>query len=427
MSDATRILVVDDDPKIRAVVRRGLAYEGYRVVEAGSGEEGLEKAREHLPDLVVLDIMLPGIDGLEVTRRLRAAGDPVAILMLTARDEVGDRVEGLETGADDYLVKPFSFEELLARVHALLRRSTTPPGEVLRFADLELDVDAREGRRGERLIELTTTEFNLLLLFNAAPAQGPDSGHHHGARLGLRLRGRVERAGGLHPLPARQARGRRRTAADPYRPRRGLRAEGVIAVPGPPSIRTRLVLIYTGLLAGALLVFGVGVYLVLHVQLDRTFDADLAANAHHAAGAFAQDVNAQGQLRPPARLVAELAATGGRVVVLAPDGTVLADSASGAPPLPITSSDLATARSGTHPAVRELTVDGIRRRLAMEAIRSPAGLLLGYVAWAQSTASIHDLLRTVALALVLVGSCLPASPSSAAWSWPDGRWRRLQR
>ena len=169
MADPVRVLVVDDDPKIRTVVRRGLAYEGYRVVEAASGEEGLEKAREHLPQLVVFDVMMPGLDGLEVTRRLRAAGDEVAILMLTARDEVADRVAGLETGADDYLVKPFSFEELLARVHALLRRRTAPAGEVLRFAGLELDVDAREARRGGRAIELTTTEYNLLLLFMRHP------------------------------------------------------------------------------------------------------------------------------------------------------------------------------------------------------------------------------------------------------------------
>ena len=169
MSEPTRILVVDDDSKIRTVVRRGLAYEGYRVVEAGSGEEGLEKAREHLPDLVILDVMMPGIDGLEVTRRLRSSGDEIAILMLTARDEVKDRVAGLETGADDYLVKPFSFEELLARVHALLRRKASPSGEMLRFADLELDVDAREAQRAGRTIELTTTEFNLLLLFLRHP------------------------------------------------------------------------------------------------------------------------------------------------------------------------------------------------------------------------------------------------------------------
>lgn len=169
MSDATRILVVDDDARIRTVVRRGLAYEGYRVVEAASGAEGLEKAREHLPDLVILDVMMPGMDGLEVTRRLRSAGDEVAILMLTARDEVRDRVEGLETGADDYLIKPFSFEELLARVHALLRRHQAPSGEVLRFEDLELDVDAREARRGGRTVGLTTTEYNLLLLFMRHP------------------------------------------------------------------------------------------------------------------------------------------------------------------------------------------------------------------------------------------------------------------
>ena len=169
MTEATRILVVDDDPKIRTVVRRGLAYEGYRVVEAATGEEGLDKAREHLPDLVILDVMMPGIDGLEVTRRLRAAGDEIAILMLTARDEIKDRVEGLETGADDYLVKPFNFEELLARVHALLRRHAAPAGEILRFADLELDVDAREATRRNRRIELTTTEYNLLLLFMRHP------------------------------------------------------------------------------------------------------------------------------------------------------------------------------------------------------------------------------------------------------------------
>jgi two-component system response regulator MprA len=169
MSDPARIMVIDDDPKIRSVVRRGLVYEGYRVTDAGSGEEGLDRAREQAPDLVVLDVMLPGIDGLEVCRRLRAAGDDVAILMLTARDEVKDRVEGLETGADDYLVKPFSFEELLARVRALLRRRPAQSGEVLRVGDLELDVDSREASRGGRQIQLTTTEYNLLLLLMHHP------------------------------------------------------------------------------------------------------------------------------------------------------------------------------------------------------------------------------------------------------------------
>jgi two-component system, OmpR family, response regulator MprA len=167
--EPARILVIDDDPKIRAAIRRGLVYEGYRVSEAASGEEGLAKARERFPDLIVLDVMLPGVDGLEVCRRLREARDPVAILMLTARDEVRDRVAGLEIGADDYLVKPFSFEELLARIHALLRRRSEPAGEVLRYADLELDVDAREARRGDRTITFTSTEYNLLLLLMRHP------------------------------------------------------------------------------------------------------------------------------------------------------------------------------------------------------------------------------------------------------------------
>lgn len=167
--EPVRILVVDDDEKIRTALRRGLAYEGYRVREAASGEEALEKARTELPAVVVLDIMLPGIDGLEVVRRLRSAGDDVAVLMLTARDEVGDRVLGLESGADDYLIKPFSFEELLARVHALLRRRLPAAHEVLRFGDVQVDVDAREVRRGERSIEFTTTEFNLLTLFLRHP------------------------------------------------------------------------------------------------------------------------------------------------------------------------------------------------------------------------------------------------------------------
>src|SRR6266496_4729136 len=142
------ILVVDDDPRITDLVRRILAYEGYSVAIASSGNDALTRTLEHPPDLIVLDIMLPGLDGLEVARRLRAAGDNVPILMLTARDAVTDRVEGLETGADDYLVKPFAPEELLARVRALLRRGSEPD-EVLAFDDLALDVRTRSARRGD--------------------------------------------------------------------------------------------------------------------------------------------------------------------------------------------------------------------------------------------------------------------------------------
>lgn len=165
-----RILVVDDDPEILSLLRRGLAYEGYTVDTAADGESALVKAREQEPDLVILDIMLPGIDGIEVSRRLRAASN-VPILLLTAKGTVADKVTGLESGADDYLVKPFAFDELLARVKALLRRREPREGEVLRFADLTLNTGTHEVRRGNELIPLTAQEFSLLELFIRNPRQ----------------------------------------------------------------------------------------------------------------------------------------------------------------------------------------------------------------------------------------------------------------
>jgi two-component system response regulator MprA len=165
------ILIVDDDPRITDLLRRVLAYEGYSVASAASGSEALNRSLERPPDLVVLDIMLPGLDGLEVAQRLRAAGDNVPILMLTARDTVADRVKGLETGADDYLVKPFAPEELVARVKALLRRSQEERHEVLRYADVELDTGTRVAHRRAREIDLSPTEYELLALFVRRPRQ----------------------------------------------------------------------------------------------------------------------------------------------------------------------------------------------------------------------------------------------------------------
>jgi two-component system response regulator MprA len=165
------MLVVDDDPRITDLVRRILAYSGYSVSLASTGDEGLSRMLERPPDLVVLDIMLPGIDGVEVARRIRGAGDTVPILMLTARDAVPDRVVGLDAGADDYLVKPFAPEELLARVKALLRRSAPDRPEVLRYADVELDTGTRVAHRGAREIELSPTEYELLTLFMRRPRQ----------------------------------------------------------------------------------------------------------------------------------------------------------------------------------------------------------------------------------------------------------------
>ena len=165
------MLVVDDDPRITELLRRILAYEGYSVTIAASGDEALKRTLERPPDLIVLDIMLPGINGLEVARRLRAAGDNVPILMLTARDSVADRVEGFEMGADDYLIKPFAPEELLVRVKALLRRNQEDRHEVLRYADVELDTGTRVAYRGAREIDLSPTEYELLALFLRRPRQ----------------------------------------------------------------------------------------------------------------------------------------------------------------------------------------------------------------------------------------------------------------
>lgn len=165
-----RILVVDDDPEIVSFLRRGLIYEGYSVDTASDGTEALAKAREKEPDLVILDILMPGIDGIEASKRLRQAGD-VPILMLTAKGTVADRVAGLDSGADDYMVKPFAFDELLARVRALLRRRQPREGELLRFSDLSLNTATREVKRGNEDIELTAQEFDLLELFLRHPRQ----------------------------------------------------------------------------------------------------------------------------------------------------------------------------------------------------------------------------------------------------------------
>jgi two-component system response regulator MprA len=167
---SARVLVIEDDEAILKFLRRGLAYEGYQVDVAIDGQMGLALARDNPPDLVVLDLMLPGIDGLEVCRRLRAGG-PVPILILTAKDSVNDRVLGLDMGADDHMVKPFNLDELLARIRALLRRAQPSRPQVLRFSDLALDTGTRQASRAERTISLTAKEYELLELFMRNPRQ----------------------------------------------------------------------------------------------------------------------------------------------------------------------------------------------------------------------------------------------------------------
>jgi DNA-binding response OmpR family regulator len=167
---AEHILVIEDEARIADLLRRGLTYEGFRVSVASDGPSGLAIARDDPPDLVILDWMLPGLDGLEVCKRLRAAG-PVPIIMLTAKESVPDRVAGLNAGADDYMVKPFAFDELLARIRAQLRRNRPQATETLHFADLTMNTATREVMRGHRKLELTTKEYDLLELFLRHPRQ----------------------------------------------------------------------------------------------------------------------------------------------------------------------------------------------------------------------------------------------------------------
>jgi DNA-binding response OmpR family regulator len=173
---STRILVIDDDPGIRRVLERGLQYEGYLVETAGDGEAGVRALRDRTPDLVILDVMLPGVDGIEVLRRVRQAGDAVPVILLTARDHPEDQVAGLEGGADDYVTKPFSPRELVARIQALMRRPrtsaltrSTADEPVREFGDLRVDPGGREVWVGGRPVELTPTEFDLLAVLSARP------------------------------------------------------------------------------------------------------------------------------------------------------------------------------------------------------------------------------------------------------------------
>ena len=166
-----RILVVDDDLAVRRSIDRALRLEGYDVVTVGSGGEALETLAAAPPDALVLDLQLPDLDGLQVCRHMRNAGDDTPVLMLTARHEVDDRVQGLDAGADDYLVKPFALAELLARLRALLRRRFEGEGGLLRVGDLTLDLSSRQGQRGSRAFALTRIEFDLLELFLRHPRQ----------------------------------------------------------------------------------------------------------------------------------------------------------------------------------------------------------------------------------------------------------------
>ncbi|SUV85911.1 two-component response regulator [Bordetella pertussis] len=254
------ILVIEDEPKLADYLHKGLSEQSHIVDVARDGVNGRHLALEGDYELVILDVMLPDIDGFAVLAALRAAARNTPVLMLTARDRVEDRVRGLEGGADDYLVKPFAFSELLARVHALQRRGRSQESTLLRLADLELDLASRKAQRGGRRLDLTAKEFSLLALLLRRQGQILSRTHAGRAGLGHELRQRHQRHRRRHPPAARQAGRPLRRQAAAYRARHGLRA-GIAPVMRlrTPSMQRRLTLwlgviaLLASSLAGALL------------------------------------------------------------------------------------------------------------------------------------------------------------------------------
>ena len=268
-----RVLVVDDEPQFRRALERALKLEGYEVEVAGNGVEALKTLSEGPADAVVLDVLMPKLDGLETCRRLRAVGDSTPVLMLTARDAVEDRVDGLDAGADDYLVKPFALEELLARLRALLRRHENGGGDAIAYADLSLNPATREVRARRAPDRADQDRVRAARAAAAPPEAGPRPRADLRGGLGLRLRPDLELARGLHRLPAAQDRGVRRAAPDPHGARRRLRAAREV------SLRRRLTLLSALAVALAVIVASVIVYAIVRDQLLGQIDDTLRERA----------------------------------------------------------------------------------------------------------------------------------------------------
>ena len=269
-----RVLLAEDDRATRESIARALELDGYEVRAVPDGAAALEAFEEDTPDLLVLDLMMPNVDGLTVCRRLRARSDHTPILIATARTEVSDRVSGLDAGADDYLPKPFALDELLARVRALLRRTTyDTPDRELRVEDLRLDEAARRVWRGDQELDLTKTEFDLLQLLARNAGIVLVALDDLRAHLGLRLRLGVQVARRLHRLPAPQDRGGRRSPPDPDRSRGRVHAASVM------TLRARFA-VALGLLAGlSVVVVAVASYLATVHQLHTDLDNEVVSYA----------------------------------------------------------------------------------------------------------------------------------------------------
>ena len=275
-----KILVVDDESSIVDAVATALRYEGFEVEEAATGREALATVARFDPDLIVLDWMLPDVDGIEVGRRLRERGHRNAILFLTAKDAVEHKVEALRAGGDDYVTKPFSLAEVVARVQAILRRTAGDlPGDVLRYDDLTLDESRHEVFRGDTQLPADGDRVRAPALLPPQPAAGALEGADPAERLAIRLPRQLERGRDVRELPAPQAR-RRRAAAHQDGPPGGLHARSVVAVGKRLSLRARLLLAVVALAAVGLLVADVATYSSLRsFLLDRT-DSTLDETAH---------------------------------------------------------------------------------------------------------------------------------------------------
>ena len=235
---AARLLLVDDEDNLRSMLDAALRHSGFDVHPVANGRDAIDAVPTVQPDLIVLDVMLPDLDGFDVCKRLRSSGDRTPVLFLTARDATEDKVRGLTLGGDDYLVKPFSLEELVARITAVLRRAgLDPTADDLRCGDLEMDDDAHLVTKAGQEVALSPTEYNLLRYLLAEPRQGRVQGADPRPRVGLRLRRRRRGGGDLHRVPPPEAR-HRAAAPHPDHPRRGLHVAGAAVAPcrsGPDS------------------------------------------------------------------------------------------------------------------------------------------------------------------------------------------------
>ena len=314
-----RILVVDDEPAVRDAVDRALRLEGYDTQLAADGREALDALADRAPDALVLDVLMPHVDGLEVCRRLRAAGDRTPVLVLTARDAVPDRVRGLDAGADDYLVKPFALEELLARLRALLRRTASADtDELLRYADVELDPNGHTVRRGRRPVELTRTEFLLLELFLRHPRQVLTRSQIFERVWGYDFGPGVELARGVRGIPAPQAGGGRRAAAAADGARRRLRPARAV------SFRRRIAVTAASAVAVAVVLGSIVAYVVVRDVLRDQIDASLRSALPVVGARFTMPAAARAPSRRSSRssgpVRVRAARLGRRGTVVAPQG-----------------------------------------------------------------------------------------------------------